>query len=544
MKRLLRWAIAILLVSFQARAAAPPLLIENVTIVHCTSSSSGARHAVLIEDGRISAVAKSGELKGPANAKLLDGTGRFLIPGLWDMHVHVLWGAPEQFLPLFIVNGVTGVRDLHTTIGAEALKRLRADIAAGVKVGPRLVSAGPIMDGPQPVWPDSISIHNAAEARRAVRRVKREGYDMAKVYERLSRESYFAVLDEAKKEHFPVTGHTPQALTPEEVALAGQKCIEHLSRVLESCEVSEGEAMTPPTDPDPELTQATRRSLEAAFTNHYRRDDFTAGANEFLDSPDGAVWKARHAERGPMTSFVHYKAEAREAERRFLYRAGFGKEHVFFALERNAAGKIRFVSGTTVFDEKREAALFALFKEHQTWQCPTLAVRVRAYRTLDDLRDDPRVKYLSRDARERAHWPEALTAYPLERAERFDQLLKTVGRMQQAGIPLLAGTDAMMPYVLPGYALHDELELLERAGLSPLAALEAATLNPARFLGVDASTGTIEPGKSADLVLLEANPLEHIGNTRKIVAVIAQGRLFERSALDELLSQLAGSIAP
>jgi imidazolonepropionase-like amidohydrolase len=150
---------------------------------------------VLIEDGRISAVAKSGELKAPANAERLDGTGRFLIPGLWDMHVHVLWGEPEQSLPLFIVNGVTGVRDLHTTIGAEALKRLRADIAAGVKVGPRLVSAGPIMDGPQPVWPDSISIHNAAEAREAVRRVKREGYDMAKVYERLSRESYFAILD-------------------------------------------------------------------------------------------------------------------------------------------------------------------------------------------------------------------------------------------------------------------------------------------------------------------------------------------------------------
>ncbi len=410
-----------------------PLVFVDVTVIDCAGSPARPNQMVIVEGNRITSIGRNGSLKKPAGATIIDGSGKFLIPGLWDMHVHLLWEPVSQFLPLCVANGVTGIRDLHTKLTPEEVNSLRQQISEGQAVGPRLIASGPIVDGPQPWWPGSVAVTNAADAREAVRRLKREGRDLVKVYEGLPRTAYFALADEAKRQRIPFVGHTPGAITAAEAADAGQKSIEHLSRVWESCYVREGESF--------------------------------------------------------------------------------------------------------VFDERKAAALLALFKKKQTWQCPTLVVRVGSYRRLSEITNDSRLKYISKDVQARAYWNEARED-PAGRRARFQQQLELVGRMQREGLGLLAGTDAIMPYVFPGFSLHDELGLLVKAGLSPLAALQAATLNPARFLGLEKSLGTVEKGKLADLVLLEANPLADINNTKRISAVVANGHLFDRLALDKLLNEV------
>jgi len=195
-----------------------------------------------------------------------------------------------------------------------------------------------------------------------------------------------------------------------------------------------------------------------------------------------------------------------------------------------------------LYDEQKAAALLNVFKKNHTWQCPTFVVRVGSYRTIGEMTNDTRRKYISKEVQARAYWNEARQESP-ERRERFQRELELVGKMQREDIGMLAGTDAIMPYVFPGFSLHDELACRVKAGLSPMAALQTATLNPARFLGLDKSLGTVEKGKLADLVLLEANPLIDIRNTKRIAAVVANGRLFDRPALDRMLREVEVRVA-
>jgi imidazolonepropionase-like amidohydrolase len=195
------------------------------------------------------------------------------------------------------------------------------------------------------------------------------------------------------------------------------------------------------------------------------------------------------------------------------------------------------------FDEDTAKALFALFVKNRTWQCPTLTL-LRAQ--IDDplIANDPRLKYLSREVR--AKWdagyyknvpPEPRAALVKLSKLQFDESERLVGLMYRAGVPILAGTDAMNPQCFPGFGIHDELALLVDAGLSPLAALQAATRNAAEFMGQLDRRGTIEVGKTADLVLLDKDPLADIHNTRSIQAVVLSGKLYSRRALDEMLAK-------
>ncbi len=193
----------------------------------------------------------------------------------------------------------------------------------------------------------------------------------------------------------------------------------------------------------------------------------------------------------------------------------------------------------------RAEALFAEFKTNHTWQCPTLTV-LHNITFIDDpsLARDSRLKYMSRDIR--SSWDPARdfrfqnrTSEDIALGKKvYQKELELVGAMQRAGVDILAGTDTGNPYCLPGFGLHDELGLLVQAGLTPMQALQAATLNPARFMGREKDLGTIEPGKLADLVLLDANPLADIANTRKIDAVVYGGRLYSRAALDGMLARV------
>jgi tetratricopeptide (TPR) repeat protein len=197
------------------------------------------------------------------------------------------------------------------------------------------------------------------------------------------------------------------------------------------------------------------------------------------------------------------------------------------------------------YDAGKAVALFALFVENGTWQCPTLTVQ-RGLSYMDDKKftDDARRKYMPKDLME--YWEPNNNAFVSSNAaedwammkKAFSKKLEIVRPMRRAGVKFIAGTDLANPYCFPGFSLHDELGLLVQAGLTPMEALQAATYNAAEFLGKLDSVGTVETGKTADLVLLEANPLEDISNTKKIEAVVVGGKYYSRPYLDEMLAKV------
>jgi imidazolonepropionase-like amidohydrolase len=320
-----------------------------------------------------------------------------------------------------------------------------------------MVVASPIIDGPQPVWPNSISARDEAEGRKAVTRVKQWGADFVKVYSLLSREAYFGIADEARKQGLPFEGHVPLTVSAAEASDAGQKSIEHLTGVILACSDKEAELRS-------------------------ERDN------------------------------ANFPAARPRAELQ--------------ALE--------------TFSAKKEAELFARFVKNGTWQCPTLTVRrSTAYQDDPNFRNDERLRFIPRQILER--WGQRMgnrRAESYANAKRlFQKEVEVVGDMRRAGVFIVAGSDTGNPFCFPGFSLHDELALLVKAGLTPTESLRAATLNPAKFFGLDQKLGTIEQGKLADLVLLEANPLEDIRNTQKIDAVVMNGRFYDRKALDKMLAQ-------
>ncbi len=449
-----------------------PLVIAHVEVVDLDSRGPLRDASVVVKEGRIVAVGKSGEMAIPDGARTIDGTGKFLIPGLWDMHVHF---SNATSMPLFLANGVTGVRVMwgNPSFGFPMGPyhfRWRSQVEEGTLLGPRMVVASNIMDGPKPIWPSSLGLDSPEKAREAVRKAKTEGADFIKVYSKLSPEVFRAIAEESKAQNIPFAGHVPSSVSAREASALGQKTFEHLYGVLADCSTGRDEILV-------------------------RRGALIASGKD-LDALQKELAKLDNQSR-------------------------------------------------ETFDEALAADLFATLKKNGTWQCPTLTV-LRAMASLDDdaFRNDPRLKYT--DAMTRFRWDPKndfrLKSWTAEDHARqkasFARALDCVGRLHRAGVPILAGTDELNPYVFPGFSLHDELALLVRAGLSPREALEAATINPAKFLGKEATMGTIEPGKAADLVLLDADPTADIANSTKIRAVIVRGRLLDRGALDAMLKKV------
>ena len=444
-----------------------PLVFTHITVIDATGASAQPDMTVVIQGDRITELGKSGTVRAPDDAQVIDATGKFMIPGLWDMHVH--WFHRDYF-PLFVANGVTGIRMMW---GMPQHNQWRKEIEQGELVGPRMEIASAIVDGPKPIWPGSLAVGTDAEGRQAVTRSKQEGADFIKVYSRLPREAYFAIADEAKKLGIPFAGHVPSSVTVAEASDAGQKSIEHLTNLLEACSSKEEELR--------------KQAAEA-----------------WLNLPEGQSFPSRASLR-PLTRLT---------------------------LE--------------TFSPDKANALFARLARNHTWQCPTLTV-LRNVANLDDpkMHDDPRLKYMPpgladgwNPANDFRFKDRATEDYDLSRSV-YKKLTELIVPMRRAGVEFLAGTDVLNPYCFPGFSLHDELELFVQAGLSPMEALQAATLNPARFLGKEKEIGTVEKGKIADLVILEANPLEVIGNTRKIDAVVFGGRMIPKADLQKMLADLA-----
>jgi hypothetical protein len=463
-------AAAVLVSCFSSHPVA--IAITHVTVIDATGAAARPDSTVVVSGGRIIAVGPASQISIPHGAKVVDGSRKFLIPGLADMHIHLTGagepiGSREFIIPLLIANGITTVRDMGGKV--EYLKALRAEINSGKRVGPQIFFTGPYLDGNPPSFQPSIVVQTAAEATAAVQKLKGEGVDFIKVQSRLQPEPYYAIARESQKLRIRFLGHVPDSITAEAASDAGQASIEHLTGVLLGCSTREEElrqrklALPPPAETHLEALAGDR-----------------TWTKDLLDS----------------------------------------------------------------YSQQKATNLFQKFAANRTWQVPTLPLLIHlAYLVPEtDRRGDPRLKYIPGDVRE--NWDKgrneilnsSTEADFALRRRLVSQSLSAVKSLQEAGVPIMAGTDATAPNVFPGFSLHEDLFYLVEAALTPMQALQAATLGPAEFLGRTAEQGTIEVGKRADLVLLDANPLDDIRNTQKIQAVIVNGEFLKRSDLDALLA--------
>ncbi len=445
------------------------IAITQVTVVDVVNERLDSDMTVIINGDRIEAIDRTEESPLPVDADVVDGTGGFLIPGLWDMHVHLaqtdLPYRQEVLLPLLVANGVTGVRDLGGDI--DELTKWREQIRRGELLGPRLVISGPMLDGPEPLWPSSLGVATEAEAREAVKLLAQAGADFIKVQSLIPRDAYLAVSDEAKNQGLPLVGHVPLEISTSDAIQAGQYGIEHM---------------------------------------------------------DDLAWDLSEKASELKATMIRFMAE------------GEWPNAAFLQLQQEAYA---------TFDRALATDLYEELSANGVWLCPTLGVtRVYAFPQDPRLAADHRLRYLPPSWKEE-HWAPAISSasqglgpeHATMAQDTMQNHRRIVSELHEAGGGILAGTDTpSVPHMIPGFSLHDELVELVEAGLSPAAALRTATVNPAAYLGAEDSFGTVATGRLADLVLLEANPLEDIRNTQRIRAVVLQGKVLDRAMLDALLA--------
>jgi imidazolonepropionase-like amidohydrolase len=448
--------------------SAPDLAIAHVTVVDVEHGGLRRDQTVIIRGNRIVAIEPGRATQTDLSAtRIIDGRGKYLIPGLWDMHTH--GGFSPEIFALHGANGVTGIRHMGGPLdeAADFRRRERAGLGAypmRIRVG---ALPGPALDAFEqyPQFPGlSVLVRAPAEGRRAVDNLHAAGMDFIKIHTQMSRATWLAVVDRAKKLGMAFAGHVPYSVSPVEASDAGQKSIEHLTGVAIACSSEE---------------EDIRRAIAAV-----------------APGPDATAPRVEH-----------------HASPRVL----------------------------ATFSAHKCAALADRFARQHTWQVPTF-VAIDPDRCCKRAGDDPRARFLAAPIRE---WWESAAGTPLANDDlsvqrrMFQKRLDIVGMFHRHGVPLLAGTDMGVPWVYPGFSLHDELTALVRAGLSPAEALRTATVNPARYWNRAHELGEIGTGKLADLVLLDANPLADIGSTRKIRAVILDGQLFDRDRIDEILNEVS-----
>ena len=459
-------------------AIAPPqgaadFEITNVTVI---DSLRGARPGmnVSIADGRIVSVR---DAPGRSPGRVVDGTGKYLIPGLWDAHVHFAYEpelAPAMF-NLFLANGITSVRDTGGQL--DEVMPWKRFAESGEVPAPRVFVAGPLLDGVPRVYDGSVpsrpnlgvGIDSAAAARDAVDHLAAEGVDLIKAYELLAPEVFAAVVERAAEHGLPVTGHPPLSMHAAEAA-QGLDSIEHLRNLELAC------------------------SAEADQLLEERRLLLAAGA----------------ADGGTLRSSIHAAQRGRAVATFSAQRC----DELVAALR--AADSWQVPTLTIVMPRVKQ--LYARESWRANFQYLPEPARSRWTEGAEAMDSSP---------------PDAATA--AHGAWASDM----VRRLADADVPIMAGTDTPIFFLTPGFSLHEELANLVDAGLTPAQALAAATITPARYFHLESELGAIAPGMRADLVLLAANPLADIRNTQTIEAVVQAGQLFDRDAIRELLAAAA-----
>ncbi|HUP89817.1 MAG TPA: amidohydrolase family protein [Longimicrobiales bacterium] len=433
--------------------------LTHVNVVDIETGTIRYDQTVVISGTRIQSVAQSTS-KTPGHS--IVARDKFLIPGLWDMHVHALYNA-TVFLPELLAWGVTGFRDTWGDL--RQAREWREKVKQGA-LAPRFFVAGNLLDGSPVIWPGSSEVKTAERAIELVDSLNRAGSPFIKVYQRLSPEVYYAIANEAKRLGVPFVGHVPTFITAAQASDAGQKSLEHITAFWDGC-----------TSREAEIIAGRRANLAATQRN------------------DSTFPRAATTQR-------------------------------IMQLQR------------TSYDSVTCGTLMDRFARNKTWITPTLVLHWGAAHALDSaVINDSRIVFVPKKPREEwlaSHPSKATVDHAAYYFGRGKEMIRLADRHN---VQILAGTDFSNPWIYAGSSLHDELALLVESGLSNASALRAATLNPARFLATTDSLGTIAKGKLADLVILDADPLRDIRNTRRISAVVVNGKYLDRNALDALLAK-------
>ncbi|MFE0023083.1 amidohydrolase family protein [Amycolatopsis sp. NPDC059021] len=451
-----------------AAAGSDVVVLTPVTLIDGTGAPARSDVAIVLVGDRVAWIGPPADLPPAEGARVLDGRGKYVVPGLCDMHTH---GADMVAFPaLHLVNGVTTIREMW---GYPENRVVRDRIERGELLGPRIVLASGIIDGPVSLLePPVVQVSTEDEARAAVRTAKAEGAEFVKVYSYLGRDAFGAVAGECGRLGLPFGGHWPYRVTIPEASAAGQRSFEHLYGM--------------------------------GIHTSTRRDEFLA---QLAGRPfDPAAPRA----------FYNLVAE----------------------LDRQ---------GTLSHSPARARALFELLVHNGSWLSPTLIVNRVISAPAETYAHDPRLRYVQPSLRD--YWKERIKVFapvtPREIAEReayFQALLGLLGDAYRAGVGVIGGTDCLNPYSFPGFGLHDDLEFLVQAGLSPMQALQTVTRDAARYLGRQDTAGTVTVGKAADLVVLDANPLAGIGAVRRIDTVISRGRVFDRATRAKVLADVETAV--
>jgi imidazolonepropionase-like amidohydrolase len=421
------------------------LVLLGATLIDGTGKAPVKDSAVVIEGDRITAAGPRSQVAIPKGATVLDAAGKYILPGLWDMHAHLY---QVEFGPAYLAAGITSARDVGNDM--EFATTLREAARQGRGLQPRLMLAGYI-DGKNDAHSFDVQVDTPEEARAAVRRYKQAGYEQIKIRDHVKPDILKVIADEAHRLGMTLVGHVPKGMDAVQAVEAGMDQISHLNF--------------------------------AATAFETKKDDGASGA-------EGE--KPKQGEQA--------KGDERQQE-----------------------------SGPVGFDYPEARRAFRVFREHGTVLDPTVATLELFVRPKNEPLERIEPGFLKVA-------PELVPqlenkGLPPETApqgrEAIRQFLSLLGALHRAGVPVVAGTDVSVP----AHSLYRELELYVQAGFTPLEAIQATTLVPARVMKLDKEVGTVEAGKRADLIVLDANPLENISNIRTVRLVVAQGRLFDSAKL-------------
>ena len=448
------------------------IVLQHVTVIDGTGATPQLDQTVVISGGRIRRVGPASRVKPEGAAKVIDGQGKFLIPGLWDMHVHIAgvladpaW-SKNILLPLLLAYGITGVRDMGGDL--ETLLAWKHDVELGKLRGPHIIAAGPWLAGGGKKSAEQYPVANADEARAAVRDLKKRGADFIKIISLPSREAFFAVADECRKENMAFVGHLPVEVSAAEAAQAGMRSIEHL---------------------------------------YY--------------------------------SNFAFSVSSKEEELRGRYIAA--------RKNRDAAAIVKVdEEAIATYSAEKADALNRTLKANNTWITPTLEGIFIVGHPLPLHFEKALLAFLPKSLTkdwEASTEDPAAAAQIQELAKLSENDWKLTREMHAAGVSLLVGSDSLDEREVPGISLHLELGQLVKAGMTPMEAIQCATLGAAQFMGMDQEFGTVRAGRRADLVLLNRDPSKEIANSLSIEAVVFQGAYLDRAALDRLLSDVRNAAA-
>ncbi|HKK73971.1 MAG TPA: amidohydrolase family protein [Saprospiraceae bacterium] len=471
--------LAIFLLSCQPSAVYYPdaICIENVTVIDPIDGEQAGR-TVIIEGDKIIQVSPTEDLSLDEKNTIIDGSGKYLMPGLWDAHVHFAYLeelAPSMF-NLFLAYGITSVRDTGGKI--DFVKKWKAAASANPTEAPRVMIAGPLLDGVPTVYdgssptnpPLGVGSQTPEDVVAKVKELDAQGVDLLKAYEMLSPDQFRAILAEAKARDLLVTGHVPLSMDVISAAEAGLNSMEHI------------------------------RNLEMSMAGNWE---------ELLEQRRQLLAAGRTDMGGILRSRIH-------------------------AAQRKTA--------IEAIDPDQETRVLEALAEHQVWQTPTLTL-IRAGLYLPFEREDWKQSMTYLPPAMEEQWLEGIASYTATGMNEDQKAYRNwcfaeISKIHEAGIPIMAGTDCPIFFLTPGLSLHEELWNLEQAGIPTAEVLKTGTINPARYFGMEEELGRVQEGYWADLLLLDANPLEEIRNTQRINAVIKQGKLYDRAALDEILERL------